>query len=285
MIRVAGNWGVPFPIAPVVAAVLASAIAVIIALPALRIRGIQLAIVTLATAVAIDSMLFTNSNILSYSQGNNSVPPPSFAGLGFGINQRFLITRDGLPNPGFGLFVLVVAILGCALVVRLRSSSMGRLFLGVRSNEAACSAAGNNALLVKSVGFAISGFLAGLAGALSAYRFQGATAQSFMAFQSLSVFAAAYLGGIATVGGAIVGGFLVTGGLSTQVVKDVFNSPSIETLLAGIGLVLTAVLNPNGIVGGVAGQVRFVRSRFGRRRSSQATPTSALKEGASSASA
>lgn len=279
MTRIAGGWGVPFPLAPILAALVAMVLGALIAVPALRIRGVQLAIVTLATAVAFEAMVLRNPSILSDAASSGSVPAPSLLGVGLGVNDPFLIDRHGVPTPTFGLLTLAVAMLACAGVVRMRNGPLGRLFLAVRSNERSAAAAGINVALVKSLGFGYAALLAGLAGGLSAYRFEGTSAASFTAFASLAVLAAAYLGGISTVGGAVVAGFLVTGGVSTQVTIDLFDDASLEPLLAGLGLVLTAVLNPRGIAGGVVGLTRLLASRR-RPRTVVAAPVGVLDAGA-----
>ena len=111
--RASSEWGLPFPIAPLIALTATTALGVLISLPALRIRGIQIAIVTLAAAVAIEQLLFRNPSFVG-SGGLAHVDPPEVFGV------EFAITGPGpYPYRPFGYFVLI-------LLVRGRSHGAGR---------------------------------------------------------------------------------------------------------------------------------------------------------------
>ena len=110
----AHTWGIPFPIAPLLAAVAATIVGVAFGLPALRIRGLFVAIVTLALAVAVEAVWFQN-NSLDGSSGGEPIPDPRLFGIDLGIGSGL-----GFPRIAFGLlclFVLVVVAIG---VARLR---------------------------------------------------------------------------------------------------------------------------------------------------------------------
>ena len=261
MTTIAGDWGVPFPISCVLAALVATLLGLLTSAPALRIRGVQLAIVTLASAVAFEALVLRNPSILSDSDAVASVPAPELFGIRFGVNDSFFIERDGIPNPGFALGLLVVVLLLCAVVMNWRRNTTGRLFLAVRSNERAAAAAGIDVARVKLLGFAASAFVAGVAGSLGAYRFEGVSADGFAVFTSITALAVAYLGGISTVGGALVAGLLVTQGISSQVMESIFHAPQFELLISGVGLILTAILNPVGIAGAFREMVAHVSHR------------------------
>ncbi len=269
MIRVAGAWGLPFPLAPLLAALVAGLVGVAAAAPALRVRGVHLAIVTLTCAAAFEAMVLRNPAAISGADAVTSLPSPSFGGLGFGINDDFVIERDGIPNPGFALFVLIVVVLLAAVVMNWRRSSTGRLFLAIRSNERAAAAVGINVSRVKVLAFGGSAFFVGLAGALSSYTFQGVSVSSFTVLVSISALAVAYLGGITTVGGAMWGGVLMTGGLAGYVMEQIYHNPEYQFLIAGLGLVLTAILNPIGIAGVVRHVGQLIAHRFQSTRSAQ----------------
>jgi branched-chain amino acid transport system permease protein len=122
--------------------------------------------------------------------------------------------------------------------------------LAVRANERAAAAAGVSVKQTKIVAFAVSAFVAGIAGALSGYRFGSVTPDYFGIFQSLSFLAFAYMGGISSVTGAVVGGVLVTNGIMFTVLqKWIGVSPTYSILIGGLGLILTVVANPEGIAG------------------------------------
>ncbi len=268
--KLAIERGVPFPVAPLLAACIAALFGLLIAIPALRVRGVNLAVVTLAAALAIENFVFKNTQWAGSSSGAR-VPPPEFLGHRFGPNEptRWLFYEgDGkLPNPWFGVFCLVVVVLMALLVVNLRRSTTGRQMLGLRSNERAAAAAGINVAGTKLLAFGFSAFVAGIGGSLSGYRFGSVTALYFGSFASLTFLAFAYLGGIASVTGAVIAGTLVAGGVGfTFLDKFLGVGDEYTFLLGGLGLILTAVLNPEGIVGAFRATGELIRHKLAVRR-------------------
>jgi branched-chain amino acid transport system permease protein len=166
------------------------------------------------------------------------------------------------------IFCLVVVVLLCYGVANLRRSTTGRQMLALRSNERAAAAAGVSIAGTKVLAFAISAFVAGLGGAVIAYINAGATPERYTYQQSLVFFAFAYLGGISSVSGAIAGGFLVGGGLVWTFLTNVVGIPGEFTLLlGGLGLITTAILNPDGIAGQLRQHgIRLLRSLRGWQR-------------------
>jgi branched-chain amino acid transport system permease protein len=240
--KLAMAWDVPFPLAPVLAAGLAAVVGVVVGLPALRLRGLSLAVVTLAAAVTVEEAVFKSPALTGGFEGTRV---PELPGVGRASTR------------GFGLVALAV-VAGVALAVTaLRRGRLGRRFLAVRANERAAAACGIDLTATKLTAFALSALVAGLGGALLGYGQGRLSFGSFGVFVSLSYLAAAYLGGIASVGGALVGGLLVPGGLVFTVVDGKY-----QLLLTGIGLVAVAILRPQGIVGRT--RLGPVRVRTGR---------------------
>jgi branched-chain amino acid transport system permease protein len=158
--------------------------------------------------------------------------------------------------------VIVLAI----LIANLRRSVTGRQMLAVRTNERAAAGAGISVARAKLLAFALSSFIAGLAGALSAYRFGSVSAATFGSFTSIAFLAFAYLGGISSVTGAVVGGMLVAGGIGfTALHQWTGIDPGLTNLLGGLGLILTAILNPEGMAGGFNQIGRLAASLAGHR--------------------
>jgi branched-chain amino acid transport system permease protein len=256
--KIATHTGIPFPIAPIISAFAATAVALIAAIPALRVRGVQLAVVTLAAAVAIENFVFANP---AWSGGvkGAKVPPPSFLGLHFGPTDATSLGDGKLPDPWFGIFCLIVVVGLAFVVVNLRRSGVGRRMLAVRTNERAAASAGVDVSRTKFLAFGLSAFIAGIAGTLSGYRFGSVTPEYFGVIVGLSFLSFAYLGGITSVTGATIGGLLVGGGIAFTALHKIFGIPDEYTLLiGGIGVVATAVLNPEGI----AGAMRLMRERL-----------------------
>ena len=136
------------------------------------------------------------------------VPPPRFLGIKFGPNDAAPFGDGKLPSPQFGIFCLAVVIALAVVVCNLRRSATGRQLLAVRTNERAAAAGGISVAGAKLLAFALASFIAGIGGALSAYRFGSVSAASFGSFASIGFLAFAYLGGISSVTGAVIGGTL-----------------------------------------------------------------------------
>jgi branched-chain amino acid transport system permease protein len=247
--RLTIRWGIPFPLAPILAIVAAMGVSAIVAIPALRLRGLQLAVLTLAGAVALQSLWFNNPDWGGGSSPVN-VASPSIFGISLGPLHSFWNGDGASPSPGFGLFVLAVLLFGAWLVVNLRRSPSGSRLLAVRSDESAAAAAGVNVAKTKLHAFVVAGFLAGASGVLYAYNLGAVTATEFDAITAVSMFAVAYLGGITTVTGAILAGTLVSEGLGVHLLNSLIGvPPTNQPLLAGVGVLGTVLGNPDGIAG------------------------------------
>ncbi len=261
----------PFPLNALVGALVAMLVGLIAAQPALRVRGVNLAIITFAFAVAMDAFLFQNPGVNGGFAGAPIKVPT-------GINpvKTAVIGNGSGANVWFGIFCLaVVTVLGAA-VVNLRRSATGRRLLATRSNERAAAAAGVDVAATKRTAFAIAAFIAGLGGALVGIRLGKADVAYFgdlppaLSPQSLTVFAFAYLGGIACISGAITAGLLVPGGVVFYLLQTDFHvSPDFTLILGSLGVIATAVLNPEGIAGGV---VASLRDRARRRAATAPNP-------------
>ena len=252
------GWPFPWPI--LAGALTAMAVGLVVALPALRIRGVNLAIITLAFAVTADRLIFANEDVNNGIQ-QARVDAPDFINQTRGVRYELVgtfVAGDGKqPNPMTAVFVLVVAVLFCYLVANLRRSTTGRQMLAIRSNERAAASSGVNVAATKALAFGISAFIAGVGGAVLAYRSGVATPGRFSYEQSLALFAFAYLGGISRVSGAIVGGMLVTGGLMLTLGEELLGIPEeFGLLLGGLGLILNTIFNPEGIAAQMDKQLR-----------------------------
>jgi branched-chain amino acid transport system permease protein len=250
--KLTSEHNVPFPIPMLIGASVAMLVGLIVAIPALRVRGVNLAIVTLAFAVAVDKFIFGNKSVNGGFSGAKVLAPNTIVeprDVQFKI-AGFIAGEGKQPNPMTAVFCLVVVVILCYAVANLRRSATGRRMLATRSNERAAAAAGVNVSGVKVLAFAISSFIAGIGGAVIAYRSGSVTVDKFTYVQSLTFLAFAYLGGISSVYGAISGGFLVGGGLVFTFLSSVLGVPSEFTLiLGGLGLIFAAIQNPEGIAG------------------------------------
>ncbi|ADJ48872.1 branched-chain amino acid ABC transporter ATPase/permease [Amycolatopsis mediterranei S699] len=236
-------WGIPFPFAPVLAAVVAMVIGVVIGLPALRIRGLPAAVVTVALAVALEAFWFRNTELNGGLDGSK-IPPPRLFGLDLGIGAG-----QGYPRLPFALLCLGVLVLAGLGVAWLRRSRLGAAMLAVRANERSAAAAGVDVARTKIVAFAIGAFIAGLGGALLGYQQTVADAEMFTAIGGLGLFATAYLAGITALSGGVVAGVMGAGGLLVVLLDRALSLGEWYSVIMGIGLVLTVITNPEGLVG------------------------------------
>ena len=201
--------GVGFPWSRLAGSVAAAVLGLIIGASALRVRGVSLAVVTLAGAVAIEQFGFANTTWGAGSYGS-PVEQPTLAGLKLGSDAGFRGLDGNLPSPVLGFVFVVVVVALCLFVANLRRSNLGQRMLAVRSNERAAAAAGISVRNVKFVAFALSSFIAGTAGWMYAYNFGSVNAARFGILIALAFVAFAYIGGITMVSGAVIGGLVVT---------------------------------------------------------------------------
>jgi branched-chain amino acid transport system permease protein len=223
----------------------AVAIGIIVGLPALRIRGVQLAVVTMAAALALEEFYFKNASLTDLSSGSGApVPPPKLFGIDLGV-----VSDSGLSDAfAFTAFTVVVLTLCALAVANIRRAGTGRRFLAVRANERAAAAAGVDVARTKLLAFGIASALAGVAGVMLGFQQQTISSQNFVVLLGLTVLAFAYLGGITSINGALVAGLIGTSGL--VVVFSKFHIKGIEDYTAvfgGFGLIVTAIIHPEGI--------------------------------------
>jgi ABC-type branched-subunit amino acid transport system permease subunit len=238
----AAGAGIPFPFALLLAALVAVPLGLLIGLPALRLRGVNLAVVTLAAAFAIDALLF-NDDAFSGGLGGSDIPSPTIFGVDIGIAHG-----HSYPRVIFGVFLLIVVCLVGLLVARLRNAPAGRMFIAVRSNERAASAVGIDVARTKLLAFGLSAFIAGLGGGLFAYQQQTISPPSFSTFTSLSLLAVTYVAGVGRISGAVVAGIMLSGtGLLVTAMDKAFNVGKYQLVVAGVLLTLTAIKQPDGI--------------------------------------
>ncbi len=211
------------------AAGLAGVVGALVALPALRLRGLYLALATMAFAAAMDNMFFPSA--FGYN-GSVAIAKPSLFGLHVASDKSFVI-----------LLAVVFAVLSIGLLT-LRRGPFGRVLIAMKDSEAACATLGLSLTVTKLIVFTLSAAIAGLAGALLGAAGSVAGATDYEMFYSLLVLAVVAVGGAATASGALLGG-LVLG----------FLPASVEfVVVGGAGVVLGA--NPEGIMPTIYGRIQ-----------------------------
>ena len=223
----------------------AAAAGLVSGLPAIRVRGLNLAMATLAAAVAAEELLFKLGWFTGGLAGS-TVASPRLFGIDLGISA----VGDAFPRRTFGVLTIGVALICLLAVTNLRRSAVGRQWIALRANERAAAAAGIDVTRAKLLGFGVSSALAGLGGVLIAYQRQIVSVGSFVVFTSLVAVALAYLAGITSPVGAALAGALATGGvLSVALTQFSDGAGDYQVAVSGLFLVLAAVRAPTGIVG------------------------------------
>jgi ABC-type branched-subunit amino acid transport system ATPase component/branched-subunit amino acid ABC-type transport system permease component len=252
---VTSSWGLPFPLAPLLAALGAMLLGLLVGLSTLRTRGMSAAVVTLALAVALEAFWFDNSDLNGGLTGAR-VTAPSFLGLDLGVGA-------GTERAAFGIMCVAVLAAVAASVGLLRRSRLGGAMLAIRANERSAAAAGINVRLVKLAAFGISAFIAGLGGCLLGYQQTIVSAPSFTAIGGISLFATVYLAGVTSVTGGVLAGGLAAGGLVFVLLDKAVSLGTWYDVVTGLALILTVITNPEGLARGLhrIGEYWPVRNR------------------------
>jgi branched-chain amino acid transport system permease protein len=249
--HMAVNFGITFPAGAVIGIGVAVIIGVVTAVSAVRVRGVSLAVVTLAGAVAIENFGFTNTTWGGGSTGS-PVAEPTFFGIDLGSNAGFRGIDGNVPSPVFGWVCLACLILLAVGVGFIRRGKLGQQMLAIRSNERAASAAAINPRTVKLYAFTIAAFIAGVAGVLYAYDFGSVSQDRYDPVTALSLIAFAYAGGITLISGAVFAGLISAQALFPYALQDWFGlSGNWFLLFGGVVLIFTLLQNPTGVAGDI----------------------------------
>jgi branched-chain amino acid transport system permease protein len=251
-----------FPLAPVAAVGTTVVVGTLVSIPALRVRGVQFAIVTYSLAVVFDDLLFRSPTFVGRG-GIAEVDAPALGGLEFGI-----FGAGEFPAKRFGYVMLAVALFCAVVVLGVRRGALARRFLAVRANERAAAASGINVARTKVLGASLASFVAGVAGLMFGYKATTFNGGGLSAQDGLQLLALAYLGGIGSIAGSVVGGVLAPSGLFAVVILGGGSSID-QYLITGIGLVIVAVKFPQGL----AGSWQMLHRRMSSASSSGDPPT------------
>jgi branched-chain amino acid transport system permease protein len=222
------SFGVPFWVSFVIATAAGGVVALIIGLPALRLEGTALAVVTLGFAVAASSWLFDQS----WFQGSGFMERPSF-----------------MTTTVYYFVALVLLVLTVAGTRAFGRTRVGRNMIAVRDNPLQAQAMGVAVTRTKLTAFVFAGVLAAAAGFLWSTGIGLADSGVFTPVRSLSIISAVVIGGLGSVAGAIIGAFYYLG--IPYYGADI--SPYIGLLATGGGLLLLVTLLPGGLARAVFG--------------------------------
>jgi ABC-type branched-subunit amino acid transport system ATPase component/ABC-type branched-subunit amino acid transport system permease subunit len=250
------SLNLPWLVALVAGTLVGALAAVVVGLPALRIKGLFLAVTTLAFAAMVGNWLLRQD---AWNGGSNNIsrlPRPEIGGLSFTPPRTFYFLCLG--------FLLLVVL----AVSQLRRTGVGRSIVAVRDNERMTAAATVSPARTKLTAFAVAGGIAAMAGGLLVYLLPGFEAAGpnspFSVEQSVRVVAIAIIGGIGSVAGGILGALWVIGLPSLFPDWDAIN-----LLTADIGLLVLLLYFPGGftqvLYNARDGLLRWVEDRRGLR--------------------
>jgi sulfate-transporting ATPase len=236
--RLFASAGLPWVLAAFIATVSTSVAGLLFAIPALRSRGVNLAVTTLALGLAVQAVVFNNPKFSGSTDGI-PVPAPHF----FGINV------DPYHHAGrYGILCLLVFVACGVVVASLRRGRIGRKMLAVRGNERAAASLGIDVIGTKLHAFAIAGALAGLGGILIAFSAPAVTMFAFGPITSIYAVANAVIGGIGYIAGALFGALLDPSSVGSLIALYWQNASQWLPVLGGVGLLLILILDPDGLV-------------------------------------
>jgi branched-chain amino acid transport system permease protein len=267
----------PFPILLLVAGMLTALCGVVIGLPALRLSGLYLALVTLMAAGAITLVL----RLVKFPNG----------GSGFwGFDKSRPSAAISLPRPSIAVgeiayyrYTVVVVALTFVLVAWHIKGKPGRAWASIRQSQVTAVAAGVDTTLYKLWAFALSAFITGIAGALLAAGPGGVSIQQFPVEQSILLLAVVLLGGVYNVWGAIVAAFFMR--VLPQILDNELGlPPELLTILFGVGVMQVLIVQPKGVVedltrlGRLIGRTLGLAKRVGDSSSPEPSDAAPLDE-------
>jgi ABC-type branched-subunit amino acid transport system permease subunit len=257
--------GIPFPLPIIIGTLSVVPLGLIVGIPALRVRGVSLAVLTLAFAVMLQNLIFQNPTVNGSDVGRFLESPSVF-----GLSLNPLINGRALA-----VCFLVVVMGAFYATLKFATSAAGRRMIAIRNSERATASAGISVRNVKLLAFAVAAALAGLAGSLLTYLNLLVSYDRFNVLASILVLAMVAIGGLASASGAMIGAIMLPGALSTYILNQLWGGEW-QAVVGGVLLIITVILNQNGIA---PETMRAVKTLLRRRRSGQA-PHDAKSSGA-----
>lgn len=250
-LRIGQGFDLPFPLLILVVGVITAAIGVLIGLPALRLDGLYLALITLMGAAAVTLVL----QLINFPNGGEGL-------LGFDDHASTAARLDrpeiAESTPDYFRYVLVVVAAVFLLVAMHVRGRPGRAWATIRQSQSAALATGINVTVYKLWAFALAAFITGVAGVLLAASAGGITIYQFPVQQSITLVAAVLFAGAYSYWGAVLAALFM------QVMPGVMNVLGVPTelltILFGIGVIQVLLTSP----GGAAEQMPRDLARFGR---------------------
>ncbi|WP_082890572.1 branched-chain amino acid ABC transporter ATP-binding protein/permease [Halotalea alkalilenta] len=225
--------GLPLWLAVPAAGLVAGAIGALLAIPALRVTGSYLAMITIAFSFVVHHSLIEWRDVTGGSNGLMGIPLPEFAGMD--------------PSILLALIATALMIAALAFYQRLRHSGWGKAMRAVKASEIAARSLGFNPVVTKTLAFALSALLTGLAGSLLAPLLMFINPESFPFSQSILFVLAVIVGGSGTLFGPVLGALLIV--LVPELLSDF---AEYRLLIFSVLLLVVLWIAPNGLLGTIA---------------------------------
>ncbi|MBI5026030.1 MAG: branched-chain amino acid ABC transporter permease [Nitrospirae bacterium] len=233
------NFFLPFWACLIFSTAFSTLIGILLAIPALRLRGDYLAIVTLGFGEIVRLTLNNWDSLTNGPNGIAGIPAPSILGL----------TVTELSH--YYYLIVLFACLSVLVVRRVHNSRVGRAWLAIREDEVAAGAMGIDTPRYRLIAFAFGAFWAGIAGTLFAGKMHFISPESFTFMESVLILCMVILGGLGSIPGVILGALILV------VLPEALRGLQLYRMLAlGAGLVLMMVFRPQGILGGIRASFR-----------------------------
>jgi branched-chain amino acid transport system permease protein len=234
----AAAYGLPFPLPLLAGIAITAGLGVVIAVPALRIGGDYLVIVSLALQVIVTTVLLNWTSMTGGTDGIRAIPQVQILGW-------------TLDTPGKFLPLAVLAAGLCyAVAWRLGASPFGRALKAMRENEAAAQAVGKNVMAMKLAVFAIAAALASVAGSLYAHYYNFVSADSFTVELTIYLLTMVIIGGTGNLKGSVLGAVVLA--VLPEALKfvdmPVDVADKIRLMLYGVLLIVMLRLRPQGLL-------------------------------------
>jgi len=224
------RWHVDLTLALLIGGLTGGLVAFAVGLPALRLRGLYLAVTTFAFGLATEQWLLSDRFFGWFPKGETRFERPPLFG------------RISLDTPiRYYMYSLTILVLTFLATRGIRRSRTGRVIIAVRENERAAQSYSIPVVRAKLTAFVISGVLAGIGGALFTHLTQSFSVASYSTGESFSVFTSAVIGGLGSLGGAVLGAVYLRG------IRWFITSQEWQLLSTGGGVLLVLLILPGGL--------------------------------------
>ncbi len=248
VLTTAAGW--PMLAALPVTALFTGLVALVVAIPSIRLKGFYVAVVTLAFFY-IAQYAITKFDITGGMHGIINIPPPAIGG--------FELSRSGLGDllhMGWYYFLMMMLILCIIISANIKRSRLGRAFNAVRDNQIAAASLGINVSWTKLRSFFIGGLFAGLAGGLLASSISVIRVDQFTFWESIWYIGMIIIGGAGSTAGAVMGvvflqlikEILSVVGSAGLIFSDIGTPIYFTYIIYGLAIILFISFKPNGLI-------------------------------------